>query len=137
MSVSVNGRGRHSRDRMVDGFTQSMQSLSTTTKLLSYEFRSWRDVLDATLCDKVWQWPQRCSWNIVENGFKHSIKPNKSSATFFIFSRLSLKSFIIFQSVCIIKSYNTLAIYLLFQNQKWSINRREKNLKIPKGNQNP
>jgi len=70
---------------MVVGFT-------TTCAISEFEPRSWRSVLDTTLCDTVCQWLAtyrwfsqgtpfsstwlpRCNWNIVKSGVRHH-KPN-------------------------------------------------------------
>jgi hypothetical protein len=42
------------------GFLRPVQSVPITNKVVStIEPRSWRGVLDTTLCDKVWQWLAR------------------------------------------------------------------------------
>jgi hypothetical protein len=85
-------RGRHVHDLMIVGFT-SYHHWSCT-----FEPRSWRGVLDRTLCDKVCQWlakslcfpPVRLfppaiklnNWNIVESGTKHHKPPNQPSMDF-------------------------------------------------------
>ena len=75
---------------MVVGFSTTY-AISAYHHKREFEPRSWRDVLDITLCDEVCQWlatgwwispgtpvnwPPRYSWNIVESGVKHH-KPNQ------------------------------------------------------------
>ena len=89
----IHSRGRHGCDRMVVtvGFTTTCAISAYHHWSCDFEPRSWRGVLDTTLCDKVCQWlaTSRCFspgtlfppavkltatnryWNIVENGFKH------------------------------------------------------------------
>ena len=86
----INFGGPRGRDRKVVGFTTTC--VISTYQHWSYEFkpRSWRGVLDTTLCDKVCHWlttgwcfslctvvsstnkTDWYNWNIVENGFKHN-----------------------------------------------------------------
>ena len=50
------------RDHMLVGFTTSC-AISTNHHLsCEFEFRSWRGVLDVTLCDKVCQWLATGQW---------------------------------------------------------------------------
>ena len=55
-----NDEGR--RDRMVVGFTTTFASNGHNHYSYEFEHRSWRDVLDTTLCDKVCQWLATCRW---------------------------------------------------------------------------
>ena len=48
-------RRRRGRDRMVVGFTTTFAISAYHHKKCEFEPRSWRDVLDTTLCDKVCQ----------------------------------------------------------------------------------
>ena len=48
-------RRRRGRDRMVVGFTTTFAISAYHHKNCEFEPRSWRDVLDTTLCDKVCQ----------------------------------------------------------------------------------
>jgi hypothetical protein len=43
------------RGRMVVGFITTLHSVPITSKRCEFEPRSWRGVLDTTLCDKVCQ----------------------------------------------------------------------------------
>ena len=45
--------GRRSRDRMVVGFTTTRTSSAYDHQSCEFEPRSWRGVLDITLCDIV------------------------------------------------------------------------------------
>jgi hypothetical protein len=45
--------GRHGRDRMIVGFTTTCAVRAYHHKSCEFEPRSWRGVLDTTLCDKV------------------------------------------------------------------------------------
>ena len=47
--------GRHGRDRMIVGFTTTCAIRAYHHKSCEFEPRSWRGVLDTTLCDKVCQ----------------------------------------------------------------------------------
>ena len=49
-TLHCNIGGRRGRDRMVVGFTTTYTSPTTLL-----EYRSWQGLLDATLCDKVFQ----------------------------------------------------------------------------------
>ena len=86
-------RGQGSGDRMVVGFTTSCAISAYHPISFEFEPRSWRGVLDTTLCDKVRQWlatgqwfspvystnktePPRYNCNIIESGVKHH-KPIK------------------------------------------------------------
>ena len=46
-------KGRGGRDRMVLGFTTTHATSDYHDYSCEFEYRSWRDVLDTTLCDKV------------------------------------------------------------------------------------
>ena len=48
-------RDRRGRDRMVVGFTATCAISAYHPKSCQFEPRSWRGVLDTTLCDKVCQ----------------------------------------------------------------------------------
>jgi hypothetical protein len=48
-------RGRRGRDRIVIGFTTICAISAYQYKSSEFEPRSWRGVLDTTLCDKVCQ----------------------------------------------------------------------------------
>ena len=50
-----NSRGHHVRDRMVVGFTTTCAISAYHHLSCEFETRSWRGVLDTTLCDKVCQ----------------------------------------------------------------------------------
>ena len=83
---------------IVDGPSWSYSFVFTTAcaisayhhRICEFDPRSWRGILDTTICDKVCQWlttgrwclrvlwlhpsinwPSRYSWNIVESGVKH------------------------------------------------------------------
>jgi hypothetical protein len=58
--------GRRGGDGMVVGITP-MQSVPINTKVVSFESRSWRGVLDAAFCDKV------CQWRVVGRWFSPDI----------------------------------------------------------------
>ena len=94
ISIISNIETRHGRDRMVVGFTTAYHHWSC-----EFEPRSWRGVLDTTLCDKVCQWPATDRWfspvssntktdrhdtneAIVKSGGKH----HKHSQHYFIMS---------------------------------------------------
>ena len=47
--------GRRVRDRMVVGFTTTCAISASHPQIGELKLRSWRDVLDTTLCDKVCQ----------------------------------------------------------------------------------
>jgi hypothetical protein len=51
-------QGHHGRDHMVIGFTTTYATSAYNHKSCEFESRSWRGVLNTTLCDKdkVWQW---------------------------------------------------------------------------------
>jgi hypothetical protein len=85
---SILCRGSH--DRMVDGFTTTNVISAYHHWSCEFDSRSWRGVLDTTLCDKVCQWLATCWWfspvllfpppvklapqyrrDIVESGVKH------------------------------------------------------------------
>jgi hypothetical protein len=55
VSVSVTKARWGSRDRMVVGFTTTCAISAYHHKSCEFEPRSWRGVLDATLCDKICQ----------------------------------------------------------------------------------
>ena len=46
---------RRGRDRMVVGFTTAGAIRAYHRYRFEFEFHSWRDVLDTTLCDKICQ----------------------------------------------------------------------------------
>jgi hypothetical protein len=48
-------RGRHGRERMVAWYSAAYAISSYHYKSCEFEHRSWRGVLDSTLCDKVCQ----------------------------------------------------------------------------------
>jgi hypothetical protein len=55
-------RGGRGRDRIVVRFTTT-SAISTYHHLrCKFESRSWRDVLDTTLCDRVYQWLTEGRW---------------------------------------------------------------------------
>ena len=73
---------RRGRDRMVVKFTTTYVITAYHHWCCEFGPRSWRGVIDTTLCDKVCQWlatgflhqlkwPPRYNWNIVESGVKH------------------------------------------------------------------
>ena len=75
-----NARGRRGGDRMVVGFTITCAISAYYHESCDFEPRSWRGVLDRTLCDKVCQWlaTGRYNCNIVESDVKyHEPKPNQ------------------------------------------------------------
>ena len=47
---------RRDRDRMIVGFTATCVISSYNKWICEFESRSWRSVIDTTLCDKVCQW---------------------------------------------------------------------------------
>ena len=49
-------RGRHGRDRMVVDFTTVFVISAYQHYSCEFKLRSWKSVLDTTLCDKVCQW---------------------------------------------------------------------------------
>ena len=53
---------RCGRDRMVVGFTTTCAISANHHKSCEFEHRSWRGVLDTTLCDKVCQWLVAGRW---------------------------------------------------------------------------
>ena len=55
-------RGRRGRDRMVVGFTTTYTINSYHHWSCEFESRSWRGVLDTTLCDTVCQWFAAGRW---------------------------------------------------------------------------
>ena len=55
-------RGHCGRDRMVVGFSLSLQSVPITTNVVSSNPCSWWSVLDTTLCDNVCQWLATAWW---------------------------------------------------------------------------
>ena len=83
--------GNCGRDRMVVAFTTTHVIGANYHQRREFEYRSWWDVPDATLCDKVCQWlatgrwfspcipvsstnKTNChhiNWNTVESGVKH------------------------------------------------------------------
>ena len=74
-------RGRRRRDRMVVGFT-------TTYAISAYhhwscEFipRSWRGVLDTTLCDKVFQWLAAGQWFSTSTPVSSTNKTDRNNIT--------------------------------------------------------
>jgi len=89
-------------DRMVVGFITTYAISAYHHKCCECESRSWRSVLDTTLCDKVCQWLAAGRWfssgtpvsstnkmhynlNIVESGVKHHNPPyNVSELYYFI-----------------------------------------------------
>jgi hypothetical protein len=89
MTVLLLNGSYHDRNRMVVGFTTKCAISAYHHQRCEIEPRSWWDVLDITLCDKVfclWFSPVTpvsftnktlpwCSWIIVESGVKHH-KPN-------------------------------------------------------------
>jgi len=90
-SYGLRGKGCRGCDCMVVGFTTTYAISVVHHESCEFESRSWRDVLDATLCDKVCQWLAAGRWfslgtpvssinktdhhdnscNIAESGFKH------------------------------------------------------------------
>jgi len=60
--VKLNHRGRHSRDRMVVGFTITYAINAYHHWCYVFEPRSWRAVLDTTVCDNVCQWLATGLW---------------------------------------------------------------------------
>ena len=83
-------RDRHVHHRMVVWFTTTCAISVYHHKSCDFESRSWRGVLDTTLCDKVCQWLVTCwcfslpryNWNIVESGIKPNISCNLFTNTF-------------------------------------------------------
>jgi hypothetical protein len=80
--------GFYGRDRIIVGFTHYLCTQWLSPLNSEFESRSWRGVLDITLCDKDCQWPEAgrwflrvlrfqwnwsplYNWNIVESGAKH------------------------------------------------------------------
>jgi hypothetical protein len=57
-----NTRGRRGRYRMVVGFTTTYAISAYHHQNCEFEPRSWRGVLDTTLCDKVGQWFATGRW---------------------------------------------------------------------------
>ena len=57
-----NGRDRRGGDRMVVGFTTTCAISAYHHESCDFEPRSWRGVLDRTLCDKVCQWLATGRW---------------------------------------------------------------------------
>ena len=55
-------RGRYGRDPMVVEFTTTCAIRAYHDQSCEFEPRSWRDVLDTTLFDKVWQWLATDLW---------------------------------------------------------------------------
>ena len=63
-TIPIHIRGHHYRDCMVVGFTTT-NAISTYMYLpwnCEFESRSWRGVLNTTLCDKVCQWLAADLW---------------------------------------------------------------------------
>jgi hypothetical protein len=54
-SITISMRGRFGRDRMIVGFTTACAICAYHHYSCEFEPRSWRGVLDTTLCDKVRQ----------------------------------------------------------------------------------
>jgi hypothetical protein len=54
-SISCKSRDPRGRDRMVVGFTTTSVIIAFHHQSCEFEPRSWRDVLDTTLCDKIRQ----------------------------------------------------------------------------------
>jgi hypothetical protein len=65
---SSNLRGHRGRDRMVVGFTTTC-AICTYHHCCEFESRSWRGVLDTTLCDK--NVSVTCDRSVVFSGFLH------------------------------------------------------------------
>jgi len=55
-------RGRRCRNRMVVGFTTTYAISAYHHWSCEFDSRSWRGVLDTTLCDKVCQWLAAGRW---------------------------------------------------------------------------
>ena len=55
-------RGRRSRDRMVVGLTTTCAISTYQYWSCEFKSRTWRGVLDTTLCDKVCQWLPAGRW---------------------------------------------------------------------------
>ena len=53
--LTLTSQGRRGHDRMVVGFTTACVISAYHHKSCEFEHRSWRYVLDTTLCDKVCQ----------------------------------------------------------------------------------
>jgi len=53
MNYKIYVGGHRGRDRMVVGFTTTCAISAYHHLSFEFEFRSWRSVLDTTLCDKV------------------------------------------------------------------------------------
>jgi hypothetical protein len=62
--LSMARRGRRGRDRMVIRFTSTIYNYLCNRCLepLKLRVRSWRGVLDTTLCNKVYQWLATSRW---------------------------------------------------------------------------
>jgi len=55
-------RGRRSHDRMVVGFKTTCAISAYHRYSCEFESRSWRGVIDTTLCEKVWPWLATGRW---------------------------------------------------------------------------
>ena len=55
--------GHRVRGRMVVGFTTTCAISASHPQIGEFKLRSWRDVLDTTVCDKV------CQWLTTDRGF--------------------------------------------------------------------
>ena len=55
-------RGHRGHDRMIVGFTNTCAISAFHHLRCELETRSWRDVIDTTLCDKVCQWLATGQW---------------------------------------------------------------------------
>jgi len=60
--VYVKWWGRRGRHRMIIGFTTTCAISAYHHKSCEFESRSWRGVLNTTLCDKVCQWLATGRW---------------------------------------------------------------------------
>ena len=62
LKLFANCRGCHGRDHMVVGFTTTYAISAYHHLSCEFESRSWRDVLNKTLCNKVCQWLAAGQW---------------------------------------------------------------------------
>ena len=55
-------RGHRGHGRMVVRFTITCGIITLHQYSYEFELRSWRCILDTTLCDKLWQWLAKSRW---------------------------------------------------------------------------
>jgi hypothetical protein len=101
-------KGTSWRDHMVVGFITTYAISAYHHKSCEFESRSWRGVLDTTLCGKVCQWLATGRWISPVLGFSSTHKTDRHDITE-ILLKVALNNFTL---TLLFKSYGTLCIYM-------------------------